>query len=157
MRTKTFIYILLASVILSSCHDDLDVVQKSEITSNSMWTSESDANAAMYGMYNKFRSAFANGYMYWGEYRNGMWGEGLASQSERDNTYLNKLSSSHSYSNWADLYTTINDCNLILKYTPKITFVNEANKNKVLANAYFVRAFCYYWIARIWGDAPLLF
>lgn len=26
----------------------------------------------------------------------------------------------------------------------------------VLANAHFVRAFCYYWIARIWGDAPIL-
>ena len=25
-----------------------------------------------------------------------------------------------------------------------------------MANAYFIRANCYYWIARIWGDAPLV-
>jgi len=121
-----------------------------------MWTSESDATAAMYGMYNQFRSAFSTGYIYWGEYRDGLWGEGLASQSDRDNTYLNRLSSSHSQSNWAGIYTTINNCNLILKYTPDIQFSKEDDKNKVLANAYFVRAFCYYWIGRIWGDAPLL-
>src|SRR5665647_2636193 len=156
MKIITFLCILSGSILLSSCNKDLNVVQKSQITSNSMWTSESDANAAMYGMYNKFRSAFSTGYIYWGEYRDGLWGEGLASQSDRDNAYLNRLSSSHAYSNWADLYTTINDCNLILKYTPGIAFSNEANKNKVLANAYFVRSFCYFWIARIWGDAPLL-
>ncbi len=156
MKIKAFIYIFLGSLVFSACHDDLDVVQKSEITSNSMWTSENDATAAMYGMYNRFRIAFSQGYMYWGEYRTGLWGEGLTSQSERDNTYLNRLNSSHGYSNWDEIYTTINNCNLILKYTPGIKFVNENNKNKVLANAYFVRAFCYYWIARIWGDAPIL-
>jgi len=156
MKIVTFLCIFLGSVLFYSCHGDLAVVQKSQITSNSMWTNESDANAAMYGMYNKFRSAYATGYIYWGEYRDGMWGEGLTSQSDRDNTYLNRLSSSHAFSNWADLYTTINDCNLILKYTPGIVFANETNKNKILANAYFVRAFSYFWIARIWGDAPLL-
>ncbi|WP_167616684.1 RagB/SusD family nutrient uptake outer membrane protein [Maribellus sediminis] len=156
MKTKAYLIIILTAFLLSSCHEDLLVVQKSQITANSMWTSEGDATAAMYGMYNQFRSAFNTGYIYWGEYRNGMWGEGLASQSDRDNTYLNRLSSSHAYSNWQNIYTTINDCNLILKYTPEIEFSNEDNKDKVIANAYYVRAFCYYWIGRIWGDAPLL-
>jgi len=156
MKRRVFIYLFLVSALFSACHDDLDVAQKSEITSISMWTSESDATASVYGMYNKFRSTFSVGYVYWGEYRTGLWGEGLASQAERDATYLNRLNSSHTYSNWASLYTTINNCNLILKYTPGIKFVSESNKNKVLANAYFVRAFCYYWIARIWGDAPIL-
>ncbi len=156
MKIKILITLLLGSFFFSSCHDDLMVTQKSEITANSMWISENDATAAMYGMYNQFRLAFNQGYMYWGEYRTGLWGEGLASQSDRDNTYLNRISSSHAYSNWKDLYTTINDCNLILKYTPEIEFQNEDTRNQVLANALYVRAFCYYWIARIWGDAPLL-
>lgn len=156
MNTKITACFLVGGLLFSSCHDDLLVTQKSEITANSMWTSENDVTAAMYGMYNQFRLAFNQGYMYWGEYRTGLWGDGLASQSDRDNTYLNRISSSHAYSNWKELYTTINDCNLILKYTPGIEFQNEDTRNQVLANALFVRAFCYYWIARIWGDAPLL-
>ena len=43
-----------------------------------------------------------------------------------------------------------------MKHAQNIQFKTEESKNEVLANAYFVRAFCYYWIGRIWGDAPLL-
>src|SRR5690606_701490 len=70
--------------------------------------------------------------------------------------FTNELNATHTHANWQNLYTTINDCNLILKYTPDISFINEADKNNVLANALFVRAFCYYWIGRVWGDAPVL-
>lgn len=148
--------ILVCPLMLMGCLGDLDVVQKGQLSANSMWKTESDATAAMYGMYNKFRSTFSYGFVFWGEYRNNFWGEGYTSTTERDNTYLNRISSSHGYSNWADLYTTINDCNLILRKVPEVAYTSETNKNKVLANAYFVRAYCYYWIGRIWGDAPLL-
>lgn len=148
--------ILIGPFMLMGCLGDLDVVQKSQLSANSMWKTESDATAAMYGMYNKFRSTFSYGLVYWGEYRNSYWGEGYTSTTELDNTHLNRISSTHSYSNWANLYTTINDCNLILRKVPEVSYASESNKNKVLANAYFVRAYCYYWIGRIWGDAPLL-
>lgn len=152
------IIILFFSIctLLTSCHEDLDIIQKSEVSANSMWQDEGDATAAVYGLYNKFRSTFASGYMYWGEYRTGLWGEGLASQIARDQVYQNSIPINHTYANWGDLYTTINQANLILKYAPQIDFNDEETKNKVLGNAYFVRAFCYYWIGRIWGDAPVL-
>lgn len=157
MKIKIILSLILAcSLMLAGCLGDLDLVQKGKLSANSMWKTESDATAAMYGMYNKFRSTFSYGLVYWGEYRNSYWGEGYTSQTQRDNTYLNRISSSHSYSDWKDLYTTINDCNLILRKVPSVVYTSETNKNKVLANAYFVRAYCYYWIGRIWGDAPLL-
>lgn len=156
MKIKSIISIVLAAVLLTSCHGDLDITQKSEISANSMWKSESDATSAMYGLYNKFRAAFSSGYVYWGEYRTGLWADGLAGQVDRDQVYQNQIATNHGYANWADLYTTINLANLIIKYTPNISFSNEDAQNKVLANAYYVRAFCYYWIGRVWGNAPLL-
>lgn len=156
MKTK-YIYLILSVLFaFSSCHGDLDVKQTSEITANSMWEDENDATSAMYGVYNKFRSTFNQGYMYWGEYRTGLWGEGMTSQPSRDKVYENELNPDHAMASWTDIYTTINDANLVLKYTPNIPFGSEVTKNKVLGNAYFVRAYCYYWIARIWGDAPIL-
>ena len=110
----------------------------------------------MYGLYNKFRSSFSEGYMYWGEYRTGLWGDGLTGQTSRDQVYQNQIPTNHTFADWTNLYTTINDANLILKHAQNIQFKTEESKNEVLANAYFVRAFCYYWIGRIWGDAPLL-
>lgn len=156
MKTKIISLLLIICASLSSCHNDLNVTQDSEVSASSMWQNENDATSAMYGLYSRFRSAFSPGYAYWGEYRTGLWGIGLAGQSARDQVYENRLTPDHTYANWADIYTTINAANLILKYTPDITFSNEESKNKVLANAYYVRAFCYYWIGRIWGDAPVL-
>ena len=153
---KSIVSIILAGILFSSCHGDLDVIQTSEVSANSMWQTEEDATSAMYGMYNKFRSTYSYGYIYWGEYRTGLWGDGLTGQTARTQVYQNQIPTDHGYANWADLYTTINAANLILRYTPSISFTNESDKNKVLANAYYVRAFCYYWIARIWGDAPIL-
>jgi SusD family. len=156
MKYTIILLLLILGISLSSCHDDLNVSQKSEVSAQSMWQNEGDAISAMYGLYNKFRSTFATGYVYWGEYRTGLWADGLAGQTARDQVYQNQLTPDHGHANWADIYTTINAANLILKYTPGISFADENTKNKVLANAHYVRAFCYYWIGRIWGDAPVL-
>lgn len=156
MKHIFLLSMLIACFSLASCHGDLDVAQKSEVSAQSMWQNEGDATSAMYGLYNKFRSTFAANYIAWGEYRTGLWADGLAGQTTRDQVYQNQLTPDHSQANWADIYTTINAANLILKYTPDISFSDENTKKKVLANAYFVRAFCYYWVGRIWGDAPLL-
>lgn len=144
------------SLAFHACHDKLNVDLESAITANSMWASEGDAKAAVYGTFNKFRSTFSAAYIFWGEYRSGLWGAGLATNATYSDPFSNQLNSTHTHANWANLYTTINDCNLILKYTPNIQFTNESEKNQVLANALFVRAFCYYWIGRVWGDAPVL-
>lgn len=158
MKIKRYylISIMVSSLVMQACHDKLDVDQKSAITAPAMWADEGDATAAMYGVYNKMRSSFADAYIFWGEYRSGLWGKGLATNATYSDPFTNQLNSSHTHANWQNLYTTINDCNLILKYTPTISFADEADKNKVLANALFVRAFCYYWIGRVWGDAPVL-
>ena len=94
--------------------------------------------------------------MYWGEYRTGLWGDGLTGQTSRDQVYQNQIPTNHTFADWTNLYTTINNANLMLKHAQNIQFKTEESKNEILANAYFVRAFCYYWIGRIWGDAPLL-
>ena len=138
-----------------SCHGDLDIAQKGQVTGGDAWGSQSNALANMYGMMSTFRAAFATDYMYWGEYRTQIWGKGNETQPSRDFVYTNNIASTHAQADWTSLYTTINHANLILKYVPGIGFTDEGQKNQILGAAHFVRAFCYYWIGRIWGDAPL--
>ena len=88
MKIKTILSILLAGTLFASCHGDLNIIQKSEVSANSMWQDEGDATSAMYGMFNKFRATFSTGYIYWGEYRTGLWADGLAGQTARDQVYL---------------------------------------------------------------------
>lgn len=157
---RIYVIILLAfSGILISCHKDLDVNQTSQLSASSMWSDENDAQAAMYGAHQFLRAALSQGLAYWGEYRTGLWGPGNhkgLSQTARDQVYQSTMPNTHAYADWENLYRTINMANLLIKYTPGISFSSENKKNEVLGNAYFVRALTYYWIARIWGDAPLV-
>lgn len=152
----SFLCLAVLSMSGAGCHGDLDIAQKGQVTGGDAWEGQSNALANMYGMMSTFRAAFATNYMYWGEYRTQIWGKGNETQPSRDFVYTNNISSTHAQADWTSVYTTINHANLILKYVPGIGFTDERQKAQVLGAAHFVRAFCYYWIGRIWGDAPVL-
>lgn len=153
---STYIYIIVISLLLFACDDDLNISPKSVVSKNSMWKSSGDATGAMYGMFSQLRTALDDEYIYWGDYRSGYFGDALGSQVNYQDMFNNSLDAEDAGTNWAALYTTINDCNLILKYVPDIEFSNAANKDFILANAYFVRALAYFYTARVWGDAPIV-
>ena len=156
MRKIQYIFIVLLSVVAVSCHGDLNVEQKSEFTSASMWKSETDAVSAVNGVYSQLRVALATSLPVYGDYRTSLYGGGMMSNKDYDKMSANVITKDMEGTDWNSIYTTINSCNLILKYTPNITFNSEKTKNDVLANAYFARAYCYFLIARVWGDAPVL-
>lgn len=157
MKTNTIKFLLfLLPLGLFSCIGDLDVIQKSTINSENMWQNEGDMKAAMYGSFYSFRNAYKTNLSYWGDFRSGLIGPGLGSFN---GTALvsNKLTSSETKgTSWELLYKSINDCNMILKYVDEVTFQDENLRNQIKANAYFLRAYMYFTIARVWGDAPLM-
>src|SRR5690554_2294901 len=110
MKNRFYIIIALLTGLVGfqACHDKLNVDLKSAVTANSMWQSEGDAVAAVNGLMSQFRSAYASSYIFWGEYRSGVWGPGLATSASYSDAFLNVLNSGHSHANWANLYTTIN-------------------------------------------------
>jgi len=61
MKSKIIIFLMSFITLLTACHGDLDIVQKSEVSANSMWQDEGDATSAVYGLYNRFRSTFDKG------------------------------------------------------------------------------------------------
>ena len=96
-------------------------------------------------------------YLCWGEFRNGLWGAGTnktLSGVDQTQVRTSTMSSSNAYADWSVMYKTVNQANLILKHVPEMG-ISESVRNFSLGNAYFSRAWCYFWIARIWGDAPL--
>jgi len=155
---KKILNVLLvgALLLLSSCFDALDVHQKSQVSSAEMWTSEEDAQAAVYGMFYQFRTAYNSNIAYWGDYRTGVYSTTQVLAGDILDANNNTIDPSNQAAKWDALYKLINISNLIIRHTPDISFQNQEDKNNVMANAYFVRAFSYFWIARIWGDAPLL-
>ncbi|MFV0592215.1 MAG: RagB/SusD family nutrient uptake outer membrane protein [Draconibacterium sp.] len=161
-RIKFLAAIILALFLFNNCEDDLDVTPQSLITAQSMWNNEEDAKSGIIGLLNRFRSTFnSDNTRYWFELRSGVWDWGLIGEDAGTPGWQTLMdndldASSSPGTNWANLYTTINSANLAIKYIPQIEFRSEDTKNYLLAQAYFVRAYTYFALARIYGDVPVL-
>ncbi len=156
VMTRTILYLkVLLLVFLTSCDKSLELEPISSISTQSFWKSEEDAESAVIGAYNSYRASFGLNLLYWGEFRSGFWTFASGtSQIGNLELWANTLTRNSHGADWTSLYTLINNCNLILKYVPTIDFVNQRRKDEVLGHAYFLRAAAYFWIVRIWGDAP---
>ncbi|MEQ9289757.1 MAG: RagB/SusD family nutrient uptake outer membrane protein [Cyclobacteriaceae bacterium] len=148
--------------ILVSCSSELELEPKSVITSSSFWNSEDDVNGVLNGMYYYFRVANKMTYQL-GEGRSEIYRIGIGGSGAYDLFYNNTLNPSNlasagNYSSgvdWKDYYTLINSANLLIKYVPDIDYPSEDNKKNALAQAYTMRAFTYFVMAKTWGAVPL--
>lgn len=145
-----------------SCDDDLDVTPKSVINAQSFWKTSEDALSGRNGMLDKFRSTF-NGreFLFKFELRTGFWFFGESGGGAGSSTWLDLFDNDINVEttpglSWENYYKLINSANLVLKYTPDIEFNDQAVQNEILADAYFIRAFTYFQLARFWGDVPLV-
>lgn len=57
---------------------------------------------------------------------------------------------------WNSLYNLVAQTNQILERVPGISPMDEAQKKRVLGEAYFLRAWAYFYLVRLWGDVPLI-
>lgn len=150
---------LLLSVILIelfvSCNKVLDVKPVSVITNNTYWKTNNDAEGALNGMYVDLRSEAVADLFIFGEARSGDMTSALAGSLGYDIYYNNTLNSNTVAVTWAGLYKVINDANLIIKHVPGIAFTSQSEKSNILAQAYTMRAYCYFTLAKTWGGVPL--
>lgn len=142
------------------CDDILDVKPVSQITGSGYWNAPGDASGYLTGIYARFRDGDGNGTggsavmntTYWLEDRGDSFVEGL--EGPTSDAWAQNLNETNA-PNWINFYAVIQHCNLLLKYTPGIDFNVEADKNRILAEALFLRAYTYFTLVRTFGDAPL--
>ncbi|GGA95445.1 membrane protein [Puia dinghuensis] len=56
---------------------------------------------------------------------------------------------------WNPCYTFINDCNGLVDYGPKITGLDSVTRNRMMAEAKFLRANYYFVLVQFWGPVTL--
>ncbi len=57
---------------------------------------------------------------------------------------------------WTEFYRVIKTADMIIARIDVATFKDQAEKNQVLASAYFHRAYCYYRLTNQFGDVPFI-
>ncbi|MCK5694490.1 MAG: RagB/SusD family nutrient uptake outer membrane protein [Bacteroidales bacterium] len=158
MKRIKFILAILIMLTAVGCEDQFDLKPFSTITTQNMWNTENEAVSGVTGMYSQFRSTFnGTAYLVWYEFRSGFWQVGKSGADQWDDLFLNTPNATSTPNlDWTSVYKTINAANLAIKYIPDIEFGDPDEQGDLLADAYFVRAYCYFNLARLWGDVPLL-
>lgn len=144
------------------CSDILDQEPVSITTPENFWVSQPNAESAVAGGYGLLKNTLLDNsaFLFWGEFpgmtfmNSNNWivnyieGNGNYVLAYRDNTR-----------NWKGFYRAANWALAIEKHVaemPDTKFKSVAEKNRIIGEAAFIRSLSYFYMARIWGDVPII-
>lgn len=144
------------------CSDILDQEPVSIATPENFWVSQPNAESAVAGDYGLLKNTLLDNsaFLFWGEFpgmtfmNSNSWianyieGSGNYVVAYRDNTR-----------NWKGFYRAANWALAIEKHVaemPDSKFKSVAEKNRIIGEAAFIRSLSYFYMARIWGDVPII-
>ena len=164
MKNKFFTISLVAALMLSitACEKRLDIVPLQSLPPEQGLKTESDLSGMLIGSYNGLQSTSSYGgdiqlmadlwanraYLrFRGSFANLLEIAGITTVS---NVILKDNASAASL--WSNAYRTINTCNLVLANLNLVTS-SAAKKDRIEAEALFIRGSLYFELARIYGKA----
>jgi len=174
---KHIFVVLAAGLVLSpftSCKKLLDQDPINSPYGSVFWTNQRDAEQGIAGNYALLRKALTSNTAYDQNMSHFAYGSLPAFEFTDYNQYdlgflvrggdgFNNAdflgSYLEGYHDWTPYYKVITQANLVLHHLPLIPdakFTDQPTKtrNRLLGEAYFLRAFTYFYMARIWGDLP---
>lgn len=155
-KTKYFITIILALVVVLSCSDDFVYVDSQDENSEDFFNTEEDYQNALIGAYDLLHATYMSVLV--GEIAsdNTLAGGGTATDvpgiqqiddmiHTPDNVELREI--------WGWMYAGINRANYIMEFKDNIQFDGKEN---VLGQTRFLRAYYYFELVKWFGDVPLV-
>ncbi len=150
--------VLIASIIVlvistaPGCKKILDVKPESSITEEVYFKNEGDFEPYVTGIYT-FMRTFANNITYGTERSE----ELVSAQNSRFGVaWSQNITASSGAINYNDWYRAIGHCNLLLARIKDFPFSSPDTKKRLEAETFALRAYFYFHLTRIIGDAPLM-
>lgn len=164
MKKLRYRHLLLPVMLLalSACNQDLlDVKNPNTITVDEFWKTEKDAEQGVNAIYAMFYKN--GGFNRWIYFRLDLTSDEGFSKSPwielGDWTrfqYVNYNFWEGNVNTWRDCYKAIYRCNQVLAYVPDIPFADNQKKERLLAQAKFLRGLYYYYLAVLWENVPIV-
>lgn len=154
--------IILAAVMIIpvSCDKSvLDQPNPNEIPTLGFWRNETDARLAVNGMYHPFTGTF-----HWGRITHVgalLRTDAMNIIPNGANTALSTLEGSPGLARWAEepyqeSYKVVFRANSILENVSATNVADDDARNEILGQAYFFRAFTYFYLTNSYGNVPLV-
>jgi hypothetical protein len=157
--SKVSVAVLLLIFVLPSCTDWLSVAPENDLIKEKFWTKREDVNGALAATYNAFRDASLQSFIL-GEVRADMVTFSATSFGDYTKIASSDISPTNGAVNWGTYYKAINLANTLMYYDKEVlakdkTFTQDM-KDGIDAEALFIRSFAYFYLLRVWKDAPLV-
>lgn len=150
--------VVVCAFALSSCLNEfLEPEPLNLITHENYWQSESDARAALNAAYAHLQQTYKTGFIFWTEARSDNFIGSSTGAYPYQSVCYNNLSASYPCCNWNNWYKMVSVANYGIHFIPGMTSkLSETKQRHLLSEAYFLRAYAYFNMVRIWGDVPLI-
>lgn len=165
---KNIVFVLLAMLLFSSCEDQLTIAPKSNLELGNFFATPADFDLALTGAYDAMAVHQAD--RAFGTYFKGLLMMGRAGTDEM---YVNqdfwdatgKEIGNYTYSAfsripnsvWEMQYRGISRCNVVIgKVIDTDVEMTAETKSRILGEAYFLRGFYYFQLARFYGGVPII-
>ncbi|NML38162.1 RagB/SusD family nutrient uptake outer membrane protein [Chitinophaga sp. G-6-1-13] len=154
------IIVLLVSVaFVSSCKKILEPAVIELPTAENAITSSADVEKGIAAAYSFLRAVVPDKIFLMGDVRADVFSSYSQSVNVRVETPIATNSANalinNGGGNWAQFYTVIAQCNLVLEKIPLINNYDEQLRKRHTGEASFIRALTYFYLVRFWGDVPL--
>ncbi len=159
-----YIFPALASVslLLSACKKDLlDVTPPDKLSTTIFWRSEADADLALTGLYNYLYAPSSSWacaqyqIVGWDGYTDDVYSQhDYGGGRTATSSGITPSSGGYVYSYYANNYRAIAAINSFLANVSKVLDGDKLNKYK--AEAHFLRAFNYLYLAQLYGNVPII-
>lgn len=163
MKKKNIYFLMLIVVVTLnvSCEDFLTQNDPASFTMDNYFTSPEHAESAVKSIYADLRSVRGGGFggATWSmlEFATGLANTelGQATNSLIIRDLQNDSDNAYGETYWWSHYRGIANANIAIAHIPDIQ-MNEDEKNRLLGEARFLRAYYYYYLVRIFGDIPII-
>ena len=167
-RLGRFAVVVAAGCSVTACSDFLDVPLESTVATSNFYKTAEEFNMGLTGVYNMLISSeWANGDRY-GSYFQGFLILGrigtdemlIPSNIDGNETELCNYTytPTHRYLSraWYVQFRGIQRASVIIDRLANTDIGNESEKKRILGEAYFLRAFYYFHLVRLFGEVPLI-
>jgi len=155
IRTAVFLTVILLS---ASCKKYLEETPNNALPTEASITDASTARAAIIGTYDRLQGYYASSYPTLGTITtdNVIFNGTLSEYLQLDQNAI-PTDNVITVSAYQGIYRTINSANSVIAYVPAVNdpLLSAAEKNKIVGEAYFIRALAYFDLARGWGGVQL--
>lgn len=152
---KIIAIVVILVISFTSCSDDFTNLEPiNNVSSGNYWKTERDAIEAANSMYYymKDEDMFGRGFFWYINASDDMVTGRTNGKATSIRTFVTKGTESYTYWMYPQSYKIIRRANDVLANVPTMTNINEKLKNRLLGEAYFMRAFHYFWLAHTYGD-----